>query len=68
LFYLRAYRDITTLEKSKKGLEKLVTASRNISSRQALNSFTQNTLMQLETLLNLDNPEALSLYQNPKNE
>jgi len=57
---LRAYRDITILEKSKKGLEKLVTASRNISSRQALNSFTQNTLLQLETLLNLDDSQIFS--------
>lgn len=57
---LRAYRDITTLEKSKKGLEKLVTASRNISSRQALNHFIQNTLSQLKILLNLDDSQIFS--------
>lgn len=51
---LRAYRDIQTLLKSKKGLEKLIVASRGISSRQALNNFVYNTLQQLMALLNLD--------------
>jgi len=57
---LRAYHDITVLEKSKKGLEKLVKASRDISSRQALDSFINNALMQLKTLLNLDDSQIFS--------
>jgi response regulator RpfG family c-di-GMP phosphodiesterase len=57
---LRAYRDIITLQKSKKGLEKLIRASRGISSRQALHSFVNITLKQLIALLNLDDTSVFS--------
>ncbi len=57
---LRAYRDIVTLQKSKKGLEKLIRASRGISSRQELNSFVNVTLRQLVALLNLDDTAVFS--------
>ncbi|MCB1761152.1 MAG: DUF3369 domain-containing protein [Gammaproteobacteria bacterium] len=57
---LRAYRDICTLNRSKKGLEKLILASRGISSRQELGSFVNITLHQLVTLLNLDDAEIFS--------
>ena len=57
---LRAYRDIITLQKSKKGLEKLIRASRGISSRQALHSFVNITLKQLIALLNLDDTAVFS--------
>ncbi len=57
---LRAYRDIVTLQKSKKGLEKLIRASRGISSRQALHSFANVTLKQLIALLNLDDTAVFS--------
>jgi response regulator RpfG family c-di-GMP phosphodiesterase len=57
---LRAYRDIVTLQKSKKGLEKLIRASRGISSRQELNSFVNVTLRQLIALLNLDDTAVFS--------
>lgn len=51
---LRAYRDIITLQKSKRGLEKLIVASRGISSRGALGHFINVTMQQMVTLLNLD--------------
>lgn len=51
---LRAYRDIVILEKSKRGLEKLIVASRGISSRGALSKFISMTLNQMVNLLNLD--------------
>lgn len=51
---LRAYRDIITLEKSRKGLEKLIVASRGISSRSALAVFIRVTVDQLANLLNIE--------------
>ncbi len=57
---LRSYRDICTLERSKTGLEKLIHASRGISSRQALNSFIEVTMRQMVTLLNLDETALFS--------
>lgn len=57
---LRAYRDIITLEKSRRGLEKLIVASRGISSRSALAEFIRATLEQLSTLLNIENTAVFS--------
>ncbi len=57
---LRAYRDIITLQKSKKGLEKLIVASRGISSRGALAHFIGVTMQQMVTLLNLDDTSVFS--------
>lgn len=57
---LRSYRDICTLERSKSGLEKLILASRGISSRQALTSFVEVTMRQMITLLNLDETALFS--------
>jgi len=57
---LRSYRDICTLQRSKSGLEKLILASRGISSRQALVSFVEVTMRQMITLLNLDETALFS--------
>ena len=57
---LRAYRDIITLEKSRIGLEKLIVASRGISSRSALAEFIRATLGQLSNLLNIENTTIFS--------
>nr|WP_232363789.1 response regulator [Desulfogranum japonicum] len=57
---LRAYRDIITLDKSRKGLEKLIIASRGISSRSALAEFIRATLGQLSNLLNIENTTIFS--------
>ncbi len=57
---LRAYRDIITLEKSRKGLEKLIIASRGISSRSALAEFIRVTVEQLANLLNIEDTTIFS--------
>jgi len=57
---LRAYRDIITLEKSRKGLEKLIVASRGISSRSALAEFIRVTVDQLSDLLNIEETTIFS--------
>ena len=57
---LRAYRDIITLEKSRKGLEKLIVASRGISSRSALAEFIRVTVEQLANLLNIEDTTIFS--------
>ncbi|MEE9397838.1 MAG: HD domain-containing phosphohydrolase [Methylococcales bacterium] len=57
---LRAYRDIITLQKSKKGLKKLISASRGISSSRVLTEFIRVTLEQLVVLLNIDETALFS--------
>lgn len=57
---LRSYRDIITLEKSRKGLEKLIMASRGISSRGALAEFIRVTVEQLANLLNIEETTIFS--------
>lgn len=57
---LRSYRDIITLEKSRKGLEKLIVASRGISSRGALAQFIRVTVEQLTHLLNIEETTIFS--------
>jgi len=61
---LRTYRDIIVLEKSKLGLEKLIVASRGISSRGALSKFISVTLNQVVNLLNLDSTVIFSCETN----
>ncbi len=61
---LRTYRDIVTLEKSKRGLEKLIVASRGISSRGALSKFIGVTMGQMVSLLNLDDTVIFSCETN----
>ena len=57
---LRSYRDIITLERSRKGLEKLIVASRGISSRGALAEFIRVTVEQLTHLLNIEETTIFS--------
>nr|WP_319494291.1 HD domain-containing phosphohydrolase [uncultured Desulfobacter sp.] len=57
---LRSYRDIITLERSRKGLEKLIVASRGISSRVALAEFIRVTVEQLTHLLNIEDTTIFS--------
>lgn len=57
---LRAYRDIISLEKSRKGLEKLIVASRGIASRSALSEFIRVTVEQLANLLNIEDTTIFS--------
>ena len=50
---LRAYRDIVTIERSRKGLEKIIQASSSIFEMQTLEKFISGVLTQLVSLLNL---------------
>ena len=51
---LRSYRDIMTLEKSKKGLEKVINASKGVFEQRAFGSFVSGAMEQLLLLLRLD--------------
>ncbi|GGB09187.1 response regulator [Agarivorans gilvus] len=51
---LRSYRDICALEKHKKGLEKVVKASRGIFEKNALFNFVEGVLEHLAAVLNLE--------------
>ena len=55
---LRSYRDIVAVIQSKKGLEKLIIASRGISASPALTKFVDQTLTQLSFLLGPDDSAA----------
>ena len=57
---LRSYRDICSLEHNRKGLEKVIAASKGIFEKQALKQFAEGTLEQLSALLAL---EETNLYQ-----
>ena len=61
---LRSYRDICTLEHNRKGLEKVIAASKGIFEKQALKQFVDGTLEQLSALLALEETSLYSLKQN----
>ena len=61
---LRSYRDICTLEHNRKGLEKVIAASKGIFQKQALKQFVEGTLEQLSALLALEETSLYSLKQN----
>lgn len=61
---LRSYRDICTLEHNRKGLEKVIAASKGIFEKQALKQFVEGTLEQLSALLALEETSLYSLKQN----
>ncbi len=50
---LRTFRDIQTIEASRRGLEKIVEASADIFQRKSMVKFTTGVLTQLTSLLNL---------------
>lgn len=50
---LRAYRDIATIEASKRGLEKIIDASATIFRLQSADKFAEGVLEQLSALLNV---------------
>jgi response regulator RpfG family c-di-GMP phosphodiesterase len=51
---LRAYRDIITIDISRKGLEKIIDASAHIFELQSMRKFVTGILMQLVSLLRLN--------------
>ena len=57
---LRAYRDIQTIEHSRRGLEQIIEASRNLFEQQSLAQFSRGVLQQLTALLHLG-PDSVQL-------
>jgi response regulator RpfG family c-di-GMP phosphodiesterase len=51
---LRAYRDLRTIEKNRKGLEQIVAASANLFELRSLRQFANGALLQLTSLLHFD--------------
>jgi response regulator RpfG family c-di-GMP phosphodiesterase len=52
---LRAYRDIVTIDRSRKGLEKIISASASIFELQSFRNFVSGVLLQLVSILQLRN-------------
>ncbi|WP_258881510.1 DUF3369 domain-containing protein [Paenibacillus sp. sptzw28] len=50
---LRAYRDITVIEKNKIGLEEIIKSSASLFELQSLGKFSSGVLLQLTSILNL---------------
>ena len=50
---IRSYRDLSIIEQNKKGLKKIITASRSIFQIQSLTLFVEGVLTQLVSILNL---------------
>jgi len=50
---LRSYRDLNTIERNRKGLQKIITASKSIFQVNSLILFTEGVLEQLISILNL---------------
>ncbi|MCM8711233.1 DUF3369 domain-containing protein [Clostridium sp. SYSU_GA19001] len=51
---LRTYRDIKTINTNKKGLDKIIQSSSRIFQIQSMTKFSQNVLIELSSLLNLN--------------
>lgn len=52
---LRSWRDMVTIDRSKKGLERIIQASAGIFEAQSLREFVSGVLMQLVSMLGLEN-------------
>lgn len=61
---LRSYRDIVSLEKNKRGLEKVIQCSRGIFEKHAMDQFVEGALEQLVSLLFLDHQPELYSYDS----
>jgi len=55
---MRAYRDLKTIESNRQGLERIIQSSSELFSIQSLQVFTEGVLVQLTSLLNLDQDAA----------
>lgn len=58
---LRTFRDLQIIEQNRRGLEKIIEASANLFEMQSLRQFAQGVLMQLISLLQLDESSAIFL-------
>ncbi|MDA3900497.1 MAG: DUF3369 domain-containing protein [Spirochaetes bacterium] len=52
---LRSYRDLITIDRSRRGLEKIIDASSNIFEIQSLKQFVHGILMQILSILHIEN-------------
>ncbi len=59
---LRSYRDIVSLERNKRGLEKVIQCSRGIFEKHAMDQFVEGAIEQLVSLLFLDHQPELFSY------
>ena len=65
---LRSYRDIISIEQSRVGLEKIITASRNIFSAHSIEHFIEGVMQQLTSLLGISDQAMYAttlVAQNP---
>lgn len=60
---LRAYRDIVALDESRRGLEKVINASKNIFEKQFLDEFALGVLQQLTSILHLEKDAFIGQIQ-----
>jgi response regulator RpfG family c-di-GMP phosphodiesterase len=58
---LRTYRDMRIIEQNRRGLEKIIEASSNLFEIQSLRKFAQGVLLQLVSILQLDDSSAIFL-------
>ncbi|MDO6528005.1 DUF3369 domain-containing protein [Motilimonas sp. 1_MG-2023] len=58
---LRSYRDICSLQRNKRGLEKVIQASKGIFEKTALDTFVEGALEQLTALLELEETTIYSI-------
>ncbi|MBN1500246.1 MAG: DUF3369 domain-containing protein [Spirochaetes bacterium] len=56
---LRNYRDLQIIEKSRKGLEKIIEASANIFELQSMNTFVKGILLQFVSILGFEEDAIL---------
>ncbi|MCP4714688.1 MAG: DUF3369 domain-containing protein [Deltaproteobacteria bacterium] len=56
---LRAYIDLRTIEKNRRGLETIIAASSSLFELQSLKQFASGILQQLQGLLQIDDPAML---------
>ncbi|MGL5287134.1 MAG: HD domain-containing phosphohydrolase [Aeromonas sp.] len=61
---LRSYRDIRTLERNRRGLQKVIEASRGIFEKRALRQFIDGAREQLTALLNLEDSALYDIRQH----
>lgn len=60
---LRAYRDITSLEHTKKGLEEVIDASTKVFSHQYLDQFAKGILYQITSILNFEESALYGVFE-----
>ncbi|MBN1411563.1 MAG: DUF3369 domain-containing protein [Spirochaetales bacterium] len=55
---LRSYENISTIDTTRRGLEKIIQASESLFKQQSMDKFVSEVLLQFKAILNADNPDA----------